>query len=665
MRLRREKIVFNKSIYREDIQILRGIAVLSVILFHANKNLFPMGYLGVDVFFVISGFVVTPLIIRIFQDKSYNFGQKIINMRNFYRRRFYRLAPALTGTLIFSSVIIFFFGNINDHERFAKQGLATLLLVGNLGAYKYNIDYFSPNPNPLLHTWSLAVEEQIYIVLPFMLLAILGIFRKFQNLPKIFLYISIGMAILSFISYVLPTSIQYFYSLVGVRSTQQFSFYSALSRIWQFLVGGILFIFFSQQVRIRKSVHIASSIFVIVTICIILFSRIQIEARIGSILVSILTLFVIAFASLNLLPFRLSNILIWFGDRSYSLYLLHLPILYIAKYSPILKFGTNGELQMRIFIGISFTLILGNFSFIFLENRFRDSKNHKLAIEITKVQAITFFLSMTVIFGGMYKVASLGLLQDPNRPTTNEVSPQDWDVNCKFHQPSNPPRTQPCRYSSGMSDKNFLLIGDSHAGHLSQTIIRIGRIETANVYVFTHSACPFIIDQTFFSNKDYYPLFTLECMQHNRAILNFMNDVKIDTVFYTQRSTVPYVLPNTLQSREKLNYSIMQGLTKLEFYANKLIFLGITPEYVSIDSLVLKLFGSRGFYHQIPSLDNNYWRNALSSSEMKYVDLYGKFCTSMTLCKNQIDGEWLFVDNDHLSQAGGRFIEPEIIKSLK
>jgi len=257
------------------------------------------------------------------------------------------------------------------------------------------------------------------------------------------------------------------------------------------------------------------------------------------------------------------------------------------------------------------------------------------------------------------------LIQDPNRPTTNEVSPQDWDANCKFHQPSNPPRTQPCKYSFGMSDKNFLLIGDSHAGHLSKTIIRIGKEEKANVYVFTHSACPFIIEPTFFSNKDHYPLFTSECMRHNQLIFSFMNEVKINTVFYTQRSTVPYVLPKSVQSREKLNYSIMQSLTKLESYANKLIFIGITPEYVSIDSLVLNLFGSKGFYHQIPSFDNNYWRNALSSSELKYIDLYEKFCVSMTLCKNQMDSEWLFIDNDHLSQAGGRFIESEIIKSLK
>jgi peptidoglycan/LPS O-acetylase OafA/YrhL len=657
--------LIKKSIYREDIQILRGIAVLAVILFHADKDLFPMGYLGVDVFFIISGFVVTPLIIRIFQDSSSNFRTKISNMQNFYRKRFYRLAPALAGTLIFSSVTVFFIGDINDHERFAKQGIATLLLVGNLGAYKYNIDYFSPNPNPLLHTWSLAVEEQIYIMLPFLSLVILMIFRKFQNLYRIFVCISIGMGTLSFVSFIFPSSLQYFYSLIGVVSVQQFSFYSAFSRIWQFLLGGILFIFFSQQAKIKWSVHIGFSIFGIATICLIVFSRIQIDMKIGSVSISILTLLVIAFASLNLLPYRLSKILIWLGDRSYSLYLLHMPILYIAKYSPILKSGTNGELQIRVFLGILFTLILGNFSFFFLENRFRDSKNHEKVAKISKVQVITFLLSMTVTFGGMYKVASLGLLQDPNRPTANEISPQDWDPDCKFHQPSNPLRTRPCIYSFGMSDKNFLLIGDSHAGHLSKTIIRIGKVEKANVYVFTHSACPFIFDPKFFSNKDHYPLFTSECMRHNRSILNFMNEVKIDTVFYTQRSTVPYVVPNTVQSREKLNYSIMQSLSKLESYANKLIFIGITPEYVSVNSVVLKLFGSKGFYHQIPSFDNNYWKNTLLSNELKYIDLYEKFCVSMILCKNQIEGEWLFIDNDHLSQAGGRFIELEIVKSMK
>ena len=152
--------------YRSDIQALRGLAVFAVVLFHAKESYFPLGYLGVDVFFVISGFVVTPLILGIFTDRSNGVGEHLSNLIYFYKRRFYRLAPALAAVLTISAVLVFFFGPIADHQRFARQGMATLLLVGNFGATRYSGDYFSPNPNPLVHTWSLSVEEQIYIFLP-------------------------------------------------------------------------------------------------------------------------------------------------------------------------------------------------------------------------------------------------------------------------------------------------------------------------------------------------------------------------------------------------------------------------------------------------------------------------------------------------------------------
>ena len=123
-----------------------------MVLFHANENYFPLGYLGVDVFFVISGFVVTPLILRVFTDHAELRG-RLTSLRDFYKRRFYRLAPALTVVLIISALSIFLFGPTSEHQRFARQGIATLLLVGNAGAYKYSGgDYFGSSPNPLVHT---------------------------------------------------------------------------------------------------------------------------------------------------------------------------------------------------------------------------------------------------------------------------------------------------------------------------------------------------------------------------------------------------------------------------------------------------------------------------------------------------------------------------------
>ena len=105
--------------YRNDIQALRGMAVLAVVLFHAKEIYFPLGYLGVDSFFVMSGFVVTPLIIRaVSAETSAGLGSALIT---FYKRRFFRLAPALGATLGLTAVFVFLIGDFNDHLKFGSM----------------------------------------------------------------------------------------------------------------------------------------------------------------------------------------------------------------------------------------------------------------------------------------------------------------------------------------------------------------------------------------------------------------------------------------------------------------------------------------------------------------------------------------------------------------
>ena len=192
--------MFSETKFRRDIQVLRGLAVLAVVLFHAKESYFPLGYLGVDVFFVISGFVVTPLIMRIFTVQDNEEG-RLSKLGDFYKRRFYRLAPAFAVTLTISAFCIFLLGPITDHQKFFRQGIASLLLAGNVGAHRYSGDYFSPNPNPLVHTWSLSVEEQIYIFLPLILILFV---HNLRSLKKITTVVLGFISAISFISFLFP-----------------------------------------------------------------------------------------------------------------------------------------------------------------------------------------------------------------------------------------------------------------------------------------------------------------------------------------------------------------------------------------------------------------------------------------------------------------------------
>lgn len=166
-----------ESAYRLDIQGLRAIAVLLVVAFHADLPV-PGGFVGVDVFFVISGYVITTMLMR----EWHEFGR--IGLGRFWRRRFFRLTPALALmigiTFVLSALILF-----PSEQRVAFQtGVGALFLVGNVVIARNTGGYFDApaDENPLLNTWSLSVEEQFYLLFPLLLVAALIAWRKSTRL---------------------------------------------------------------------------------------------------------------------------------------------------------------------------------------------------------------------------------------------------------------------------------------------------------------------------------------------------------------------------------------------------------------------------------------------------------------------------------------------------
>lgn len=283
---------------------------------------------------------------------------------------------------------------------------------------------------------------------------------------------------------------------------------------------------------------------------------------------------------------------------------------------------------------------------------------------ISKKQGIMSFIIVLLLLASLSISGYKEIFRDPRSPISSEISPQDWDNNCKFHQPSLPRRYWPCLYSMNTFQKNFLLIGDSHAGHLSKTIIDIGKENRANVFIFTHSACPFILAPKVLENTHQFPLFTKSCLDHNIQIVNFLNKNMIDIVFYTQRSAIPYIAPITIDNINKLNSLVHLSLIQIQDLTNKVIFIGITPEYSPVNTVLFKFLGHEGVYLDIPRIDNEVWKKKLVFSNIKYVDVYSRFCTPSNICRNRIGEQWLFEDNTHLSQVGGALIKPSIHESL-
>ena len=150
--------------YRPEIDGLRALAVVPVILFHTESKLFSGGFLGVDVFFVISGYLITTILIE-------DIDKKRFSLLKFYERRARRILPALFFIIIISTLFAVVFMSTYDFLSFKNSALATLFFISNI-YFWLNTGYFDPSSEetPLLHTWSLAVEEQYYLLFPIFLI---------------------------------------------------------------------------------------------------------------------------------------------------------------------------------------------------------------------------------------------------------------------------------------------------------------------------------------------------------------------------------------------------------------------------------------------------------------------------------------------------------------
>ena len=218
-----------KSRYRPEIDGLRAFAVIAVIINHFNKEILPNGYLGVDIFFVISGFVITS---SLYQRPSKNFKDFIIG---FYERRIKRLVPALSVFVLIMSIAICLFNPSSDTSL--KTGLTSLFGLSNIYLFKESTDYFAQSTelNVFTHTWSLGVEEQFYILFPF-LIWFSGFGRQTKNAARNLFVIVGALTIASLIAFL------YLY-----QTNQPSAYFLMPTRFWEMASGCLLFIGFQKR----------------------------------------------------------------------------------------------------------------------------------------------------------------------------------------------------------------------------------------------------------------------------------------------------------------------------------------------------------------------------------------------------------------------------------
>lgn len=432
---------------RNDIQGLRAVAVLGVILFHVNKHWLPGGFIGVDVFFVISGFLITQIILRKKDAGTFSFV-------DFYMQRVRRIVPAYLVLLIVVTACMALLLIPRDFDSF-KDSVKAALYFNSNGFFAVQNDYFAPAAHelPLLHTWSLAVEMQFYLLLPFVLI----VTPKRLLLPALLL---ITVSLVAYSEFLLQ------------QNLRQTVYFSLAARIPEFLLGSLAAIVpAGRQFTKRTSDAMAWLGAVLVVSSFILVSDAQNFPGLLALPACIGAALLLVTRSSRLNQFLSLAPLVFLGALSYSLYLWHWPILAAIRYfSGSYEIGAGAGLLFA-----AFTLACAWLSYRYVEAPFRGRVS--MPSTITRLAAL----------GGV----SIAVLVAAGAVNTRLVAP--LPVNLTRYavdaEICHGKIVGDCIRGDKTSERMLLLLGDSHAAQLNYFADVVGDAIHAKIKVITSSSC--------------------------------------------------------------------------------------------------------------------------------------------------------------------------------
>lgn len=433
--------------FRPDINGLRAIAVMGVVFYHAGFNIFQGGWLGVDIFFVISGYLISNIIISELNNNEFSF-------RFFYIKRIQRIIPALISTLLITIPFSYWLLTPKAMIEYTKSLSASLLFYANY--YFQNLDFYNAEPTkimPLLHTWSLAIEEQFYILFPLLCFLLFKFSKK--NL-------TISFGILFLIS-------------VYLNSTTELliKFYQLQFRAWELLLGALIMIL-QNKISVKHTekfgvlIIISSLIYFDDTMLTLNSIEPRIISNIGVALVLLSNQNSYITKVLSTKAFSL------IGLSSYSIYLFHQPLFAFWRISK-----TRYELQNNNYHILLIFIILLFFSYLnwkFVERVFQQ-KSFKsvlkfIGISLLIISIFIFFSNKSNGFVNKYSYVPEEVLFYSNYPNIypNSYDNSDYEFlnsNCNKSLST----TTYCTWFNNESDKNIFLIGDSHANALSVSFL--------------------------------------------------------------------------------------------------------------------------------------------------------------------------------------------------
>lgn len=623
--------------YRSDIQSLRGIAVIFVLLYHGFPATFKYGYLGVDSFFVISGFVIAPLVTRIFQQAKANPDIGFARLlKDFYASRFYRLAPALFVAILVSLTLILVFGPIDQIKKSSIQSVLTVILLGNYSAFRYGGNYFYSDA-PFVHMWSLAVEQQIYLVIPILIFMLIG-GRMINFTTRRVLFILSVITIISFVTNIFDYK-NIFFSENLVDKIQIWNFYAPYSRAWQFTIGFLGYFASSQSTRkieFKKSVQF----FISALVLIVLFIFLCDSQIVNSSIVTLTTLTLIVTKSLYVLPNSFGKFSTWIGNRSYSIYLYHMPLVFLAKNSPFV-YNLIDFKEIFIVLSLLITMLLASVSYTKVENRFR--RNTSLIENTLKVKVIPFlFSSVFLLSFFVYMFSAKSFSSQTIIPFAGEAN-----KNCTEGKMLG---NKLCLIPSNNSKKTVMLFGDSFAGSISSAVIDASKkSELDLVYTYNYGCQFFLSDQNSNFTKSV-------CRSTYFNVVTYIESNKPDSVI------ISYDWNSSLLSSIKTQQSVLDSLLEVRKLVPKMLLVVNIPSFPDENSFMRQrtIFHGNHYPQKVFSeLEISKQRSQFSVLLENWAKLYrieimnvADFICADNFCTRFEDSNWLYSDYKHLSIYG-------------
>jgi len=447
--------------YRPEIDGLRTLAVVPVILFHAGVGLFSGGFVGVDVFFVISGFLITTIIVQGIEAGTFTYT-------NFYHRRAKRLLPALFVVMAATIPFSWLWMLPTQHESYAQSLVYVSLFVSNILFWKES-GYFSPEAEekPLLHTWSLAVEEQYYLLFPLLVVFL----WRFGRSPS-----TIVISVIAVLSLWL--------SQWGSTNKPDANFYLLVSRAWEILLGSLCALSVLNKPKVGND-FIAGVGLLLIWVAIFLFDESVPMPSVYGLIPVMGTGLVLLYATEGTYVAKLlsTRAMVYVGLLSYSLYLWHQPVLAFAR---VRGLALEEWWVLMTLLGGTALLALMTYHWVELPVKrsqvFCRKKPLLIAVVTILVSFIAYgsFVSNTAFFAKQYPQAAqlLEQMQWPAALSYTEACRGQYgaDQYCLVGIPGEKPTAA--------------LIGDSHANHFYWGLNDYVKKSGGNLLLLGAGACP-------------------------------------------------------------------------------------------------------------------------------------------------------------------------------